>query len=149
MERRLQTNVFKLSLTTPIHHARVLIRQRHIRVCRQMVNIPSILVRTDREKHIDFALTSPFGSSRGRVKRKGKTGGDDMTRHCACSSMSTSSPEECARAIAKAMTHCEDAEVLAEVSTNMGETDTGVNLGELVVYPCLSSSSDGHLLLHS
>merc|ERR1719284_1540479 len=41
-----------------------------------MVNIPSFLVRTDSEKHIDFALTSPFGSGRpGRVKRKGKTGG--------------------------------------------------------------------------
>jgi small subunit ribosomal protein S9e len=31
MERRLQTVVFKLGLAKSIHHARVLIRQRHIR----------------------------------------------------------------------------------------------------------------------
>lgn len=34
LERRLQTQVFKLGLAKSIHHARVLIRQRHIRwVC--------------------------------------------------------------------------------------------------------------------
>ena len=33
LERRLQTLVFKLGLAKSIHHARVLIRQRHIR-CR-------------------------------------------------------------------------------------------------------------------
>merc|ERR1712137_684173 len=32
LERRLQTQVFKLGLAKSIHHARVLIRQRHIRV---------------------------------------------------------------------------------------------------------------------
>lgn len=31
LERRLQTQVFKLGLARSIHHARVLIRQRHIR----------------------------------------------------------------------------------------------------------------------
>ena len=31
LERRLQTQVFKLGLAKSIHHARVLIRQRHIR----------------------------------------------------------------------------------------------------------------------
>ena len=31
LERRLQTQVFKLGLPKSIHHARVLIRQRHIR----------------------------------------------------------------------------------------------------------------------
>merc|ERR1719328_349771 len=83
MERRLQTKVFKLGLAKSIHHARVLIRQRHIRVGRQMVNIPSFLVRTDSEKHIDHSFTSPFGGGRpGRVARKKKAsggggGGDD------------------------------------------------------------------------
>merc|ERR1712241_204507 len=79
MERRLQTKVFKLGLAKSIHHARCLIRQRHIRVGRQICNIPSFLVRLDSEKHIDFALTSPFGGGRpGRVKRKrcAKGGGD-------------------------------------------------------------------------
>merc|ERR1712160_155237 len=60
MERRLQTQVFKLGLAKSVHHARVLIRQRHI----------------------DFSLKSPLAGGRpGRVARKNKTkpgkGGDD------------------------------------------------------------------------
>ena len=71
MERRLQTKVFKLGLAKSIHHARVLIRQRHIRVGKQVVNVPSFLVRTDSEKHIDLALDSPYGQGRpGRVARR-------------------------------------------------------------------------------
>uniref|UniRef100_A0A7S1TGT7 30S ribosomal protein S4, chloroplastic n=1 Tax=Compsopogon caeruleus TaxID=31354 RepID=A0A7S1TGT7_9RHOD len=83
LERRLQTQVFELGLAKSIHHARVLINQRHIRVGKQMVNVPSFLVRTDSQKHIDFSLSSPFGGGRpGRVKRrnmrsKGKVGGDE------------------------------------------------------------------------
>merc|ERR1711862_601021 len=82
MERRLQTKVFKLGLAKSIHHARTLIRQRHIRVGKQICDIPSFLVRVDSEKHIDFAHTSPFGGARpGRVRRRtmkkgpGKDGG--------------------------------------------------------------------------
>ncbi|CAN8002522.1 unnamed protein product [Ixodes hexagonus] len=71
LERRLQTQVFKHGLAKSIHHARVLIRQRHIRVRKQVVNVPSFVVRLDSEKHIDFSLKSPFGGGRaGRVKRK-------------------------------------------------------------------------------
>ena len=71
LERRLQTQVFKQGLAKSIHHARVLIRQRHIRVRKQVVNVPSFIVRLDSEKHIDFSLKSPFGGGRaGRVKRK-------------------------------------------------------------------------------
>ncbi|KAF4582988.1 40S ribosomal protein S9 [Ophiocordyceps camponoti-floridani] len=71
LERRLQTCVYKLGLAKSIHHARVLIRQRHIRVGKQIVNVPSFIVRLDSQKHIDFSLKSPFGSGRaGRVKRK-------------------------------------------------------------------------------
>merc|ERR1719262_1842676 len=70
MERRLQTKVFKLGLAKSIHHARCLIRQRHICVGRRICDIPSFLVRVDSEKHVDFALTSPFGGGRpGRVRR--------------------------------------------------------------------------------
>merc|ERR1712137_1535444 len=63
LERRLQTFVFKQGYAKSIHQARVLIKQRHIRVGRQLV---------------DFAFTSPFGSGRpGRVKRRNqKSGGD-------------------------------------------------------------------------
>ena len=81
LERRLQTLVFKLGLAKSIHHARVLIRQRHIRVGKQIVNVPSFLVRTDSQKHIDFSLSSPFGGGRpGRNRRKreaAKRGGGD------------------------------------------------------------------------
>merc|ERR1712241_1462562 len=82
LERRLQTQVFKLGLAKSIHHARVLILQRHIRVRKQLVNIPSFIVRLDSQKHIDFSLKSPFGGGRaGRVKRKnakkGSGGGGD------------------------------------------------------------------------
>lgn len=80
LERRLQTLVFKLGLAKSIHHARVLIRQRHIRVGKQIVNVPSFLVQVDSQKHIDFALNSPFGGGRpGRVKRRNmqRNGGGD------------------------------------------------------------------------
>merc|ERR1712078_463461 len=71
MERRLQTLVFKRGLAKSIHHARVLIRQRHIRVGRQVVNVPSFMVRVESQPHIEFALSSPFGGGRpGRVKRR-------------------------------------------------------------------------------
>jgi len=67
----LQTQVYKLGLAKSIHHARVLIRQRHIRVGKQIVNVPSFIVRLDSQKHIDFALSSPFGGGRpGRNRRK-------------------------------------------------------------------------------
>merc|ERR1712141_497627 len=86
LERRLQTQVFKLGLAKSIHHARILVRQRHIRVRKQLVNVPSFMVRLDSQKHIDFAATSPLsgsGAPPGRVKRRRaaqlakKDGGDD------------------------------------------------------------------------
>merc|ERR1712203_884091 len=77
MERRLQTKVFKLQIARSMHHARVLIRQRHIRVGKQICNIPSFLVRVDSEKYIDFNTKG----RPGRVKRKNQAknggGGDE------------------------------------------------------------------------
>ena len=71
MERRLQTKVFHRGLAKSIHHARVLIRQRHIVVGKQLVNVPSFLVRTESEKHIDMSVSSPYGQGRpGRVARR-------------------------------------------------------------------------------
>jgi len=92
MDRRLQTRVFASGLAKSIHHARVLIRQRHIRVGKQLVNQPGFMCRVESDKHIEFSLTSPYGIGRpGRVKRKNaknkgakkggdeeETGGDDM-----------------------------------------------------------------------
>jgi len=71
MERRLQTKIFRQGLAKSIHHARVLIKQRHIRVGKQLVNVPSFVVRVDSEKHIDLAVNSPYGQGRpGRVARR-------------------------------------------------------------------------------
>lgn len=76
--------MFKLGLAKSVHHARVLIRHRHVRVRKQLVNVPSYIVRLDSQKHIDFSLNSPFGGGRpGRNKRKseaagkGKGGGEE------------------------------------------------------------------------
>ena len=78
LARRLQTRVLKLGLAQSIHHARVLIKQRHIRVGKQVVDVPSFLVRVDNERHIDWSTTSPFGGGReGRLKRKKMANGDD------------------------------------------------------------------------
>merc|ERR1719389_725570 len=93
MERRLQTKVFKQGLAKSIHHARVLIRQRQIRVGRQICDIPSFCVRTDSEKHIDFALTSPFSASgRGRQQGRRRRRGLGEPR-LGCASRPTRKPE--------------------------------------------------------
>jgi small subunit ribosomal protein S9e len=85
LARRLQS-VVAAKHAKSVHHARVLIRQRHIRVGTQMCNIPSFLVRMDSEKHIDYAATSPFSGNgiKGRLakakearKAAKNAGGDD------------------------------------------------------------------------
>ncbi|EFA77190.1 ribosomal protein 1024 [Heterostelium album PN500] len=71
MERRLQTMVFKQGLAKSIHHARCLIKGRHIRVGKQLVNVASFLVRVDSQKHIGYHPNSPFaGGKPGRRARK-------------------------------------------------------------------------------
>merc|ERR1712025_1462914 len=83
LNRRLQYQVFKNGLAKSVHHARVLIKQRHIRVRRQVVDVASYVVRLDSQKHIDFSYKSPLSGGRpGRVKRKnlkkgGNAGGSD------------------------------------------------------------------------
>ena len=44
LDRRLQTQVFKLGLAKSIHHARVLIRQRHIRCAVAIMQIGAALL---------------------------------------------------------------------------------------------------------
>ena len=76
MERRLQTLVKKRSLANSVHHARVLIRQRHIAVGKQVVNVPSFMVRVESENHVDFSSKSPYGGGRpGRVARRAAASG--------------------------------------------------------------------------
>ena len=72
MARRLQTLVFKQNLAKSLHHARVLIRQRHIRVKSQMVNIPSFLVRVEQ-------VSSNRGVSREWVPGMGRGVGSGGT----------------------------------------------------------------------
>merc|ERR1712224_1114683 len=64
LSRRLQTMVYKLGFSKSIHHARLLIRQRHIRVGKQVVNSPSFMVRIDSQKLIDYALGSSLCGGR-------------------------------------------------------------------------------------
>lgn len=46
-------------------------------VRRQVVDVPSFIVRLDSQKHIDFSLQSPYGGGRpGRVKRRTLRKGD-------------------------------------------------------------------------
>merc|ERR1719265_2540911 len=74
LSRRLQTMVFKMGLAKSIHHARVLIRQRHIRIRKQIVNSPSFIVRIDSQKLIDYAIGSSLcGGRPGRLRRKRAT----------------------------------------------------------------------------
>merc|ERR1711936_380920 len=73
MNRRLQTIVFRRGLAKSIHHARVLIQQGHIRVRKQKVNSPSLMVKLDSESLIDFHSRSPLASANlGRVARKNR-----------------------------------------------------------------------------
>ena len=76
LERRLQTLVQKRNLANSIHHARVLIFQRHIAVGKSMVNIPSFMVRVSSEQHIQRSATSVFKTGKpGRMKRRKAAGG--------------------------------------------------------------------------
>merc|ERR1712029_761529 len=77
LERRLQTCVYKLGLAKSIHHARVLIRQRHIRVGKQIVNVPSLSVWTARStstspspRHLVVAARAVSGERRPRLLRR-------------------------------------------------------------------------------
>ena len=71
MDRRLQTLVYRKGLANSVHHARVLIRQRHIRLGKNLTNVPSVMIRVDQEKNIDYSATSSLGGGRpGRNKRK-------------------------------------------------------------------------------
>ena len=71
LERRLQTLVAQRKIANSVHHARVMIRQRHIAVGKQLVNIPSFMVRVSSEQHIQIAATSCLKTGAlGRMRRK-------------------------------------------------------------------------------
>lgn len=71
LERRLQTLVQKRRLANSIHHARVLVKQGHIAVGKQTVDVPSFMVRVSSEPHIQRSASSVYKTGKpGRVKRK-------------------------------------------------------------------------------
>ena len=76
MGRRLQTLVAEKKLANSVHHARVMIRQRHIAVGKQLVNIPSFVVRVSSEQHIQMSPNSVYKTgAMGRMKKKRAAGG--------------------------------------------------------------------------
>jgi small subunit ribosomal protein S9e len=71
MDRRLQTVVYKKGLAKSMHHARVLIRQRHIKVGKNLCTIPSFMVRVESENRIDYSNNSSLAGGRpGRNRRR-------------------------------------------------------------------------------
>ena len=77
LDKRLQTRIYQEGFQAKsIHQARVYIRQRHIKVGKNLVNAPSFMVRTESEKKINLAPLSPFETKKaGRTsakKNKGK-----------------------------------------------------------------------------
>ena len=71
LERRLQTIVFKRGLAKSIHHARVMILQRHISIQKKLVDVPSYLVRLNSQEKVSYYHQSSYsGGNPGRVRRK-------------------------------------------------------------------------------
>jgi small subunit ribosomal protein S9e len=71
LERRLQSVIHRENLARSIHHARVMIRQRHIKVGKRMVDVPSFMVRRSSDKTISHPECSPLGGGKaGRTKRR-------------------------------------------------------------------------------
>lgn len=66
LDRRLQTRILAAGYAKSIHHARMLIIQRHIRVGKRLVNQPNFMVKVSSDKHIGFAQSSIYG---GKVKK--------------------------------------------------------------------------------
>ncbi len=76
LERRLQNIIYRDGFQAKsIHGARVLIRQRHIKVGKNLVTAPSFMVRTESEKKINLAPLSPFETKKpGRTHRRKNKG---------------------------------------------------------------------------
>jgi small subunit ribosomal protein S9e len=77
LDRRLQTRIAHDSFhSKSIHQARCIIKQKHIRVGKSLVNSPSFMVRTESEKKINLAPLSPFETNKpsrtSKKKNKGR-----------------------------------------------------------------------------
>lgn len=71
LDRRLQTKVLSLGLAKSIHHARVLIYQKHISVNGAVVNKAGFLVNAQSEGYIEISQNSVFATKKlGRTAKK-------------------------------------------------------------------------------
>ena len=82
LDRRLQTRISQDAFhAKSIHQARAIIKQRHIRVGKSLVNSSSFMVRTESEKKINLAPLSPFETNKpsrtSKKKNKGKNKGEE------------------------------------------------------------------------
>jgi small subunit ribosomal protein S4 len=62
LERRLQTLVFRKSLTKTVHQARQLITHGHITLNNRRVTVPGYIVSREEEKSLTYALESQFAN---------------------------------------------------------------------------------------
>jgi small subunit ribosomal protein S4 len=60
LERRLQTLVFRKSLTKTVHQSRQLITHGHITLDNRRVTVPGYIVTREEEKSLTYALASQF-----------------------------------------------------------------------------------------
>lgn len=70
LERRLQSRVLSAKLAKSMHHARTMVKDRHIGVNNQLVNVPSFLVTVENEASIRNHISSP--AAQGRLSRRQK-----------------------------------------------------------------------------
>ena len=81
LERRLATVVFKKKIAVSHHAARVMIYQKHIRVGKQLVNIPSFMVRVENDSQISIGANSALASAKVGRTKKMKLKGKGKTEH--------------------------------------------------------------------
>jgi small subunit ribosomal protein S9e len=70
LERRLQSRVYHAKLAQSIHHARTKVKDRHIAVDNQLVNVPSFMVTVENEGRIQHHISSPFAGGRQSRRQK-------------------------------------------------------------------------------
>ncbi len=76
LDKRLQSRINQYGFyAKSIHQARCLIRQKHVKVGKNLVDAAQFLVRSESEKKINLAPSSPFETKKpGRTSRKKNKG---------------------------------------------------------------------------
>jgi len=77
LDRRIQSIVLKAGLATNIHHARCLITHGHITVKGNVVDKPSMVIRSENEGHVEInPFSSIAGFKKGRTAKVKARGGE-------------------------------------------------------------------------